>query len=128
MSGEGGIIDLRTRLAAVEYRVTAGAVMASTDIGGHRAITAAGLYADDATLDLVIGISSGAAAQGDLVEYVASGPMDEGGWNWTPGGPIFVGANGVLTQSEPVGPLKRVGTAVTSTRLAVDLQPTIYRG
>lgn len=103
-------------------------ITAGEALGGHRAVTAAGLHATDATLDLVIGITSGAAAQGDLAPYVEAGAMDEGSWSWTPGGPVFVGASGVLTQTEPVGALKRIGTAVTATRLAVDLQPTIYRG
>jgi hypothetical protein len=97
-------------------------------VGGHRAITAAGLHATPETLDLVIGVTTGAAASGAQVPYIAAGNIDESSWSWVSNSPVFVGMNGVLTQTEPVGALKRIGTAVTATRLAVDLQPTIYRG
>ena len=104
-----------------------GSIIAGLAVGGHRAITAQGLYPTSATLDLVLGITLGAALSGQSVNYVNEGPIVEGSWAWTPGLPIFVGVNGVLTQTEPAGTMRRIATAITATSLLVDLQPTIYR-
>ena len=125
MSGEGGIPDIRARLAAVE--AGGESVIAGEAIGGGRAITAEGLYPTAATLDLIIGITLGAALSGAAASYVSAGVMEEAGWTWTPALPIYAGALGVLTQTEPVGTMRRIGTAVTATKITVDLQPTIYR-
>lgn len=108
--------------------IVADTIIAAEALGGHRAITGAGLHADVTTLDIVVGVTTGAATVGQSVTYISAGAMDEPSWTWVPGGAVFCGVNGVLTQSEPVGTFRRIGTAVTATRLAVDLQPTIYRG
>lgn len=102
-------------------------VTATEAIGGNRAVTAAGLYPVEATLDLILGVTLGAAVSGALVEYVGSGPMTETGWAWTPGAPIYAGPLGVLTQIEPLGTFRRIATAVSPTKITVDLQPTIHR-
>ena len=107
---------------------SADTITAAEALGGHRVITAAGLHATNATIDLAIGITSGAASTGTQAAYVSSGFIDEPSWTWTPQLPIFIGASGVLTQIEPIGTLRQVGTAVTATRIAVNLRPTIYRG
>lgn len=107
---------------------SADTVTAAENLGGHRVVTAAGLHATESTIDLAIGITSGAASIGTEAAYVCCGVMDEPGWNWVPGGPIFVGALGVLTQIEPVGTLRQVAAAVNATRIAVNIGPTIYRG
>lgn len=107
--------------------IVADVITAGEALGGHRAITGAGLHAVTATLDLIVGVTTGAAVSGSQAVYVSAGVMDEPTWTWVPGGAIFAGASGVLTQVEPVGTMRRIGTAVTATRLAIDLQPTIYR-
>jgi hypothetical protein len=96
-------------------------------IGGGRAVTGAGLYPTTETLDLIIGITLGAAVSGAAASYIGSGVMEDSGWSWTPAMPIYAGALGVLTQTEPVGTLRRVATAVSATKITVDLQPTIHR-
>lgn len=96
---------------------------ASTAIGGHRAIinTAAGVaYADasDPThIARVVGVTTSAAASGAIVSFQASGNITEPSWTWTPDGDIYLGLNGLLTQSIP-------GTAAFAQRLGFALSPT----
>lgn len=60
-------------------------------------------YADAATLahgETLLGISSTSAGVAEAdVTVVATGPITDGSWSWTPGAPIFCGLNGVLTQT-----------------------------
>jgi hypothetical protein len=102
-------------------------VVAGEVLGGHRVVTAAGLYPTDLTLDAVFGITTGAAGVGVAVAIITEGPMVEPSWAWVPGDAIYAGALGVLTQVEPAGPVKRVGTAISATKISVAIQPTIYR-
>jgi hypothetical protein len=102
-------------------------ITAGEALGGHRVITAEGLHTTEETIDLAIGITAGAASIGTPADYIHNGVMDEPTWTWTPGGPIFVGNVGVLTQTEPIGTLRQIGTAVSATKIAVNLRPTIYR-
>jgi|SRR5688572_154325 len=118
---------------AEDLRITG---TAAVPLGGHRAVyrRADGLidYADAATLSHMsraIGITTAAAAAGGAVTIVMLGEMTEGSWTWTPGGAIFLGLNGVLTQNVPALPGSAfqavLGVAVTSTTMYVDRQPSI---
>jgi hypothetical protein len=50
--------------------------------------------------------------QGYTVQTVLSGYMEETSWSWTPGKPIFLGLDGVLTQLVPTsGFVQILGTA-----------------
>ncbi len=101
-------------------------VVASEPLGGHRAVTADGWHATPSTLDHLVGITAGAGATGDATEYVSHGLMVEPSWTWQAGAPIFVGLDGVLTQTPPVSGLtRRVAWAISETEINVDLQPTI---
>jgi len=75
----------------------------------------------------VAGVSIGAAVLGEPITVVSAGLIVHGGWSWTPGSPVFVGLNGALTQSLPVGAVfsRVIGQAVSATGLLVDLQPPI---
>lgn len=101
-------------------------------VGGHRAIALVNnfaVHADQANAahnGLCVGISTQAAAAGGTVAVQVFGPMAEPGWVWTPNQPIYVGGDGVLTQTPPVtGWLQRVAVALTSTKIFVDPQPPI---
>ena len=127
MSGEGGIIDIRTRLAMVE--LLAQPIMAAEAVGGGRVITAAGLYTQDGTYNLAMGITDAAAVSGALVNVRSGGVMIEASWAWTPGVAIFASPNGIMTQTPPASGLQRqVARAVTATKIIVDLQPSIALG
>jgi hypothetical protein len=96
---------------------------ASVAIGGHRAVinTVDGVaYADasDPThIARVVGVTTSSAAGGSPVTFQASGKITEPSWTWTPDADIFVGLNGLLTQSIP-------GTAAFAQRLGFALSPT----
>ena len=47
-------------------------------------------------------------------------------WNWTKG-PVFLGTNGMLTQTAPTSGAVavQIGRAITSTQLQVDIDTTI---
>ena len=97
--------------------------LASVAIGGHRAVinTVAGVaYADasDPThIARVVGVTTASAAGGSPITFQSSGKITEPSWAWTPDADIFVGLNGLLTQSIP-------GAAVFAQRLGFALSPT----
>lgn len=75
-----------------------------------------------------VGISTGFAESGAPCSYVANGPLVEPSWSWAPG-PVFLGADGALTQQEPAaGFLQQIGVSDLPTRLLVDIQPPFALG
>lgn len=67
----------------------------------------------------IIGVSVGAALMGAPVSVLSSGEMTEPSWTWS-AGPIFLGANGMLTQSAPAtGILVVVGYAAGPIKMVV---------
>lgn len=115
--------------AVVAYERTA-----AHALGGHRAVIAVGAdgadyaSASDATHEgRVIGITLGAASQGAPVNVLFAGPVTESSWSWTPDESIWLADNGLLTQTPPEDGafLQRIGFALTSTRMWVDLSDPI---
>lgn len=101
-------------------------VTAAEALGGNRAVTVDGYHATPATLDKLIGITTGAVSLGEDATVVRWGIMTEPSWTWTADQPIFVGAAGVLTQTPPVsGTVRRIAWAVSPTQISIDLFPTI---
>lgn len=102
---------------------------AGANLSGHRAIrVSAGLayVCDGATAahaGRCIGVSTGAAAQGDATLIQTIGVLTEPSWSWIEG-PVFVGADGILTQSlAGLAFIQQVGVAVSST--TVDINPQL---
>lgn len=153
VSQRGGAVSVRVRqqnpvvksvaaataiaTAAVElYREQANALplVAGETLSGHRAVYtgADGLahYAsanDPASARAVLGITKNAAAEGGQVSVVIAGPVSEPSWSWTPGLPIFLGANGALTQAVPAsGVVVELGSAVTPTSMNVRIQEPVF--
>lgn len=99
--------------------------LASTPLGGHRAVKIEGgsaLYAsnDEMSAPLVVGLTLGAVLAGDFAQILFHGEVDEPTWSWNPG-PIFLGLEGQLTQTPPLsGHLIQVGTALSATTLIID--------
>lgn len=84
---------------------------ATTPIGGHRvlALDASGavIYADNSTLAHaanLIGLSLNAASSGGAISVLRGGEVIEPTWTWTPLLPVYLGINGLLTQTAPVFP------------------------
>lgn len=118
---------------ASDSRITRTAAEA---LSGHRAVTLDPggqlVYASNDEpehLGAPVWVTTGAALAGDLAEALMFGPMDEITWNWTPGTPVYLGQNGVLTQTPPAAPaaffLAQVGFATSATSLFVDRFPSI---
>lgn len=108
---------------------------AATALSGHRAVVEIdGEWTymtndDDAQLHLRPGVTSGAANQGEPATAVIVGRLEESTWSWTTGAPIYVGTNGLLTQTPPSAPaaefLLEVGVALAPTVMFVDPQMPI---
>jgi hypothetical protein len=88
-------------------------------IHGHRAvrIMADGVHhASSAALahaQGVAGISMNAAAVGDAVTVRIMGQINEPSWSWIDGSSVYVGVDGVLTQTPPTsGYIREIGIAV----------------
>jgi hypothetical protein len=75
---------------------------------------------------VVIGISTTAASTGQNITIKTSGQLSDASWNWTKGA-IYLGANGVLTQTAPSGGsiIVHVAKAITATTLIIDIDTTI---
>ena len=102
-------------------------------LSGHRAVTRRpdgqigyASNTNPAHVHAPVWITTGAAANGAAVEAVAYGPLTEPSWNWTPG-PVFLGADGLLTQIPPVAPafLTQIAVATRATELFIDRNPSI---
>lgn len=76
----------------------------------------------------VIGISVTAASNpGEQISVRTDGEMNDAVWSWTPGA-IYVGQNGVLTQTAPsVGFVLEVARARSATKIIVDVQNPFMR-
>lgn len=103
---------------------------ASVPLSGHRALVLNDdnefEYADPTTVgNQPVFVSLNAASTGDPVTAVSEGFVIEATWNWSPGN-VYLGTNGVLTQTAPSsGLLVVVGESTASDTMYVDRQPTI---
>lgn len=71
----------------------------------------------------VIGITTTTVMAGSATNVVTFGEIQSSGWDFAPG-PVYVGENGTLVQTQPTtGWVVKIGTALSSTRLNVDIDP-----
>lgn len=112
------------------HSLTAGAIL-----GGLRVVLNGPSGAVHASADnpdhsaRVIGITLGAATTGSPVTVQSTGSVTELSWTWTPDDDIYLGLNGVLTQTIPptAAFAQRVGYAVSPTSMWVDLgEPVVF--
>jgi len=106
-------------------------MQAAYNIGGNRIIsTANGLarYADHTDQSLpAIGLSVGAVSINEIVSIQTSGTMVITGMLFAPGGDLFVGTNGLITQVPPTsGYIQRIGTAQTNEIIIIEISQPIY--
>lgn len=105
---------------------------AGATLSGHRAVVPAPgdtvVYADHthlADLGRPVWLTLGAATEGAPVDLAWAGTVVESSWAWTVG-PVFIGADGLLTQSAPTtGYTRQLGTAMSTDTLWLDPQPGI---
>jgi hypothetical protein len=109
-------------------------VTAGQDIGGHRLVllNAQGdaIYADARQLshaEVVVGLTVFAAVQGQSIDIVRAGIVEEPSWSWVADQPVYLGLDGVPTQTLPPGALFGlvVGFPIAPTKLFVSIKPPI---
>ncbi len=108
-------------------------VLSATALGGHRLVTldgaSAAIYADAGTPSHsgnVLGLTIGA---GETATILHRGEIAEPSWHWILGQPVFLGQNGLLTQSPPQAPSLFsliVAFPVTATTLFISLREPIF--
>ena len=82
-------------------------------------------YRDAAHIDLLVGITMTAADEGAPIAIQRAGEISDSGWAWTPGR-VYLGAAGQLTQTPPeTGYSVLIGSAVSATRILLNLQDPI---
>lgn len=106
---------------------------AASALSGHRAVVlndlGQAIYADHRTLahaGKILGVTLNAAAAGELIAIQTYGRLSEASWTWTLDAPVFVGADGLLTQSAPnTGFVVTVGFPLSATELFIDISMPI---
>jgi len=99
-------------------------------LGGHRVVVlnaaAEAVYASNAVpehLHKVLGLTTGAVVLGAEATVQTGGEMIEPTWAWTLDAPIFLGVDGLLTQTPPAsGFLLVVAFPVTATKIFIKLR------
>ena len=110
--------------------------IAGDTLGGQRAVylDSAGLYqyASNTVLEdslRTIGITLNAAAVDEVIAVQTFGQIEEPSWSWDLDLPIYLGANGILTQTPPVGPsalFQRIlGFPLSSTSMFLSMREPI---
>jgi hypothetical protein len=105
---------------------------ADGSISGHRIVRQTGVdtvgYVDvtDATqVTSALGMSENGASDGGDVTVRIEGEITEASWSWTPLLPIYLAANGMMTQTPPTSPgsafVLSVGYALSSDTMRVHL-------
>lgn len=104
-------------------------IIAQQVVNAYRAVGYDGLFTQPTadSLSRYAGVTRMATVIGDPIDVVRTGLMTENGWTWTPNLPVFITADGVLTQTQPgVGiPIRRIGWAISATELNLDPYPII---
>ena len=109
--------------------------IASATLSGHRAATSRPdgtlEYADNATLEHLhapMWLTMGAASVGEEVEVLVYGTLTEPSWSWIPGGALYLGSSGIVTQAPPMAPAlfsAMIGVATGPTTVFIDRQSSI---
>lgn len=109
---------------------------AAVPLSGHRMVTLDSngllIYASAETLahaNRVIGMTMGAVSAGVAPSVIKSGEITEPTWNWDTSLPLYLGANGLLTQTPPVGPTTKfsnvIGFPISPITVFIGIQPSI---
>ena len=108
--------------------------VAAVALSGHRAVRGsveALTYASadvEAHGDDVMGITLSAASSGGTVSVQSVGEITEPSWTWVPFEPIFLGFDGLLTQTPPAfGAFSlSLGFATSTTSMMIRIDSPIY--
>lgn len=85
-------------------------------------------YQDADHIDLAVGVAITSAVTGGSFNVQRYGVLVDSGWTWTPG-PVYLGADGAITQVPPVTGFRlRLGAATSATQIIIDMQEPIDLG
>jgi hypothetical protein len=111
---------------------------AGASIGGHRVVILEGGSASYATNEnlqhgmKVLGLTENAAEPGGTLSVVRSGRLSEASWDFDVTKPVFLGVNGLLTQTAPTYPSAAfsliVGFPTSATEIFVSLREPLTLG
>lgn len=125
-----GVVTIEVVEAITLLTVIAGEVL-----GGHRAVFIGederAYYADasEATSRLTVGITTSAANEDDEIAIQAVAVLEHLGWSWSGEEPVWLGAEGLLTQTPPTsGYIMQVGIPVGPTQLRINPQFIAFVG
>ena len=138
MADLGAMLALFSDMAEPAPKVPAPGLVAvslpaGADVSGHRALmwdgTGGVVHADPMLPSYEFGgISTQAATAGAPVLVAESGLVVEPSWSWTPGAPVYAGAQGQLTQTPPSsGVLHQVAVAASATSVLMQVLTPITR-
>lgn len=109
---------------------------AGASLSGHRMVYLDSSellqYAENTTpshAERVLGMTTGAITSGASGPVLREGEITEPSWNWTIGSPIFLGVNGLLTQTRPTASgsfVLQVAFPVTSTKVFIDIKQAFF--
>ena len=133
--GSSAELDVGTTAGTVaagddaRFGVMTTSATAGVDLGGQRVVVISSgnaVYADntDSThTNKVLGITTGAATNGQSVMIQSHGEMVEPSWTWTLNQPVFLSTNGLLTQTPPTtGFSQIVGFPTSATSLFINIR------
>lgn len=91
-------------------------------VGLFKAVTADGLLVQDNedSKSKYVGISVTSGSSGSMITVVKEGPLENPNWAFNVNEPVYLTSNGNLTQSLTTFPARRIGYALTPTRLNLD--------
>lgn len=109
---------------------------ARINLGGHRVVFAGGQgleYGDWNLIDTahrIVGITTSAVSAGEDAAVRNYGELAEASWNWDISKPVYLGANGLLTQNNPrdtgAAFLLVVGFPTSPTTLFITIRDPIF--
>jgi hypothetical protein len=128
------INDLEDTLANLSIPSSGGqlsdALPASANLSALRAVAINDsgqlIYADAAMAAhayRVVGVLTTAVTTGNTAQVLQGGKASDSSWGWARGTPIYIGGNGVLTQTAPSsGFILQIATVVSSQSIFVEIQ------
>ena len=131
VKGDRGVVGTQGIPGMQQYLT----VLAGENLGGNRVVYIAdgrAFYADSDNLtcsNASVGITNGASVLDDIINIQTSGYMQEPSWQWSTNLPLFLGVNGLLTQTMPsTGFSQIIGIVTSSIEIIIQIQPSIILG
>lgn len=114
-------------------------LLTTSGLSAHRicALTSSGVlvHASATTLEhaySVLGLTTGAALPGQRIRLLKEGNVTNETWNWLPGEPLFLGTDGMITQTPPTSAtaafMLTVGQVIMPDSIQVEIEDPLIFG